>query len=267
MECIGATCHPTSACSTFNLDQGWKRIDAPFVELWGSKLLNANDILYFIEGGELGESGGSVFQYSPRSDVWSQIAPNPHPNFPCRLNADCVSYIGNDEIFAQFYCEHHDRRTINLKFSLNEFSWFELPPNIHESNYLGKCLTVQIVEDRFGVILIGGRTLNRTSEQEITEHNTVEILDVATEVWTEMTAFDDGWITSKVGQYESSSSGLLHLDDKPSIIGWFNGTKVNFKEQFDVVKNVWTMEKFDMEDSDTLSNVVNIPRTIFPPCN
>ena len=97
-------------------------------------------------------------------------------------------------------------------------------------------------------MLVGGRTLNQTSFLTI-EHNTVEILDLDEGVWTDMEMFDEGWIHGKFGWFGSNQYGFLYLDDKPSIIGSFNGTMVNVKEQFDIAQNSWTMEVFDMEDA------------------
>ena len=110
------------------------------------------------------------------------------------------------------------------------------------------------------------------------EVRTVEILDMTSETWTEEAPIDSRWILYDVYGPSpspirtSSSYGFIHMDDKPTIIGFFNDTNINVVEQFDVVKGSWTLKDYDMTDPPCdsqypcLYNAVNIPSHIFAPC-
>ena len=263
LPCADDSCSaPPPDCYTFNMEQGWRKIASPgrpYSPLASGALVNGNGILYYIE------DLGSVFQYSTEEDHWTKIGEDISRR-SCILNTRCVTSLVNDGLFAQFTCSFPHFTNIIYRFDLDAKAWTELPQNIHDTHVGSLCLTIELEDKRPGVMLVGGHTLNQTSFLTI-EHNTVEILDLVGGVWTDMEMFDEGWIHGKFGLFGSYQYGFLYLDDKPSIIGSFNGTMVNVKEQFDIAQNSWTMEVFDIEDAYSVDNAINVPTTIFPLCS
>ena len=76
------------------MEQGWSKIASPgrpYSPLALGALVNGDGILYYIE------DGGSVFQYSAEEDHWTKIGED-------ISQRSCVSYLGNDGLFAQFTC-------------------------------------------------------------------------------------------------------------------------------------------------------------------
>ena len=130
---------------------------------------------------------GSVFQYSAEEDHWTKIGEDISRR-SCVLNTRCVSYLGNDGLFAQFICGFPLDANFIYRFNFDTKAWTELPQNIHDTHVGSLCLTVELEDKRPGVMMVGGHTLNQTSFLTI-EHNTVEILDIAQNSWT-MEVFD-----------------------------------------------------------------------------
>ena len=81
--------------------------------------------------------------------------------------------------------------------------------NIFSDNTDQRCMKVDLPENRTGVLSIGGELHGDFT-------HSVEILDLGTQVWTEMDSFDDRFV------YGFHS--LVNFNGKPSIIGGFNAT-------------------------------------------
>ena len=100
-----------------------------------------------------------------------------------------------------------------------------------------------------------------------TSSRNVEILDLSTLIWEEKAPIDERWISGSVDYFS-----LLYLDNKPTLIGRFNDTNKNVIEQYNIEKDTWSLEYFDMNDAPCgsnhpcIRNINNIPAELFPAC-
>ena len=272
--CGGGRCYSGEDCTasyddcyTFNLEDGWNKISNPEEvsfdkinatyprPLYGS-LVNVENILYYLSS----DPSMELQMYSKSEDKWLRIANTPF-GF---VNPNCVLDIGH-QILAQFMGPEEG----TYRFDLVTKQWTRLPGE-HYRDY-SSCVFMGLPDGDTGVMVIGGQLYDSvTRTYDVV--NTVEILNLATGIWTEMEPFDERWILSYSQGGTYSSYGFLHLGGKPTIIGRFNDTNINVIEQFDVEKGSWTLEDFDMTDvpcgslNPCVTNAANIPSYIFPPC-
>ena len=88
--------------------------------------------------------------------------------------------------------------------------------NFYDNHYTQHCLKVNLPENGVGILSIGGQIQEKSKGFSYTQ--SVELLDLKTQVWTVMESFDERFVFN----YYS----LVKLNGKPSIIGGFNGTGI-----------------------------------------